>query len=134
LYADAGLPASCVSAKTSAGDRGLKYDLDLSGPTVDDDAGSQSDRYLIKPMFRAVVAGTTPENSDSYSDDNLLVLGTPLSGTWLSSVVQERQQGAKGEIANDDSIASDFLDSVVVHNSTRIFNGKLVQATSVYAR
>jgi len=50
--------------------------LDFSGPSladsIHDQAGSKSNKYPTEPMqqpLHAVAAGTTPENSDSWSDD-----------------------------------------------------------------
>jgi phosphatidylserine decarboxylase len=143
LDADDGSLNSSVSATpmlSIADDGGheLKLDdlklgeLDFSGPPALDsnhgDANSQFNKHRTEPMqqpLHAVTAGTTPENSDSWSDDGDLSStgpspgGTPPQGESIKKKKArfgrtKKDEKAKGQTVNDDSQpASDSLERVI---------------------
>ena len=142
LDADDGLADSSVSATpvlSIADDKGheLKLDdLDFSGPAADSnagDAGFKSNKYLTEPMqqpLHVVAAGTTPEHSDSWSDDTEGDLsstspspsGTPPPGIPVEQKKKKlagfrrnkKNDKPKGDTANETSQnSSDALERVI---------------------
>ena len=133
LDADDGLPDSSVSATpvlSIADDKGHKLELDeldFSGhPAVDDDTGSKSNKYLTEPkrqpLQHAIIAGTAPEHSDSWSDDaegDLSSTGPSPGGTLPAGEKKKKmfrrtkkEDKPKGDDANDES-ASHPLERVI---------------------